>query len=634
MHAFCLPFGIYPNNAIVGGQADIATGAAMYKKIMRQEGIVIANLGDGSSTCGNVWEALNFAAMDQYSTLWPEEFRGGLPILFCFVNNQYSMGDQPRGETTGMRELARLAAAVNPDAMHAKRINGNDPLAVIDAMQSSLGFLHDHNGPVLHDVITYRFSGHSPSDPFSYRTNEEVDEWRKYDPIPCYARKLEEAGLFSAGSVQGISENTIELLAKVSRVACDDSACGRLDLASNPNLIADMTFSNFREKTQHTGKPELLIPIDQTSRAKAIEGKDRSYHPYGEKVQKNRMFQLRDAIYEAMMDGFAADPSMIAYGEGCRDWGGAFAVYRGMLEAIPYHRLFNSPIAEGAMVSTAVGYAMAGGKAVVELMYFDFLGRAADQVFNQLSKWQGMSANKLRMPVVVRTSVGSKYGAQHSQDWTSLVAHIPGLKVVYPVTPYDAKGLMNAALSGSDPVIFIESQKLYDMHEQFHTDGVPKDYYEVEIGCPDVKRQGRDITILSVGAMLYRALIAAERLEKEYGIDCEVIDARSIVPFDYTKVINSVKKTGRIVVAGDMCERGSILCDFAKNISDLAFDYLDGPVVTVGARNWITPAFEFEQFFYPQTSWIMDAIHQRLLPLAGYEPVRDYGNEALIDNAK
>jgi 2-oxoisovalerate dehydrogenase E1 component len=257
-------------------------------------------------------------------------------------------------------------------------------------------------------------------------------------------------------------------------------------------------------------------------------------------------------------------------------------------------------------------------------MYCDFLGRAGDEIFNQLPKWQSMSAGVLKMPVVVRVSVGSKYGAQHSQDWTSLCAHVPGLKVVFPVTPYDAKGLMNSALMGTDPVIFFESQRIYDKGEEFVESGVPTDYYEVEIGEPDIKREGTDVTILTIGATLYRALEAADELQDKYGMSAEVIDARSIVPFNYEKVIESVKKTGRIVLSSDACERGSHLKDMAQTISELAFDYLDAPPVVVGARNWITPAQEYEKYFFPQPGWIIDAIHQKIVPLEGHVSKQNY----------
>jgi 2-oxoisovalerate dehydrogenase E1 component len=253
-------------------------------------------------------------------------------------------------------------------------------------------------------------------------------------------------------------------------------------------------------------------------------------------------------------------------------------------------------------------------------MYADFIGCAGDEIFNQMSKWQAMSAGVLKMPVVLRVSVGSKYGAQHSQDWTTLCAHIPGLKVAFPATPYDAKGLMNSALSGTDPVVFFESQRIYDIGEMFHEGGVPEEYYEIPFGEPDIKKAGSDITILTVGATLYTALEAAKILEEKYGISAEVIDARTLVPFNYEKVLESVKKTGRIVLASDAVQRGSYLNDIAQNISEMAFDYLDAPPVVVGSKNWITPAHEYEQFFFPQPSWFLDAINEKILPLKGHEP--------------
>jgi 2-oxoisovalerate dehydrogenase E1 component len=228
------------------------------------------------------------------------------------------------------------------------------------------------------------------------------------------------------------------------------------------------------------------------------------------------------------------------------------------------------------------------------------------------------------MPVVIRVSVGSKYGAQHSQDWSSIVAHIPGIKVVFPATPYDAKGLMNSALQGTDPVVYFESQRIYDIGEQFHEGGVPQNYYEIPFGEPDIKRKGNDITILTIGSTLYMAIQAAQQLEEQFGLSAEIIDARSLVPFKYSLVLESVKKTGRILLASDACSRGSYLRDMASNISELAFDDLDAPPVVVGSRNWITPAYEMEQYFYPQPWWILDAIHERIIPLRGYTPRTDW----------
>jgi 2-oxoisovalerate dehydrogenase E1 component len=214
------------------------------------------------------------------------------------------------------------------------------------------------------------------------------------------------------------------------------------------------------------------------------------------------------------------------------------------------------------------------------------------------------------------------------------VAHIPGLKVCFPATPYDAKGLMNTALQGSDPVIYFESQRIYEIGEQFHKGGVPEGYYEIPFGEPDVKREGKDITILTIGATLYRALEAAQILDEKYGISAEVIDARSLVPFNYEPVIESVKKTGRLIVSGDANSRGSYLNDFARTITELAFDYLDAPPVVVGSRNWIVPAHELEDAFFPQAAWFLDAIHEKIIPLRDYIPGTNFTSLEQLRRAK
>ncbi|NLZ55443.1 MAG: thiamine pyrophosphate-dependent dehydrogenase E1 component subunit alpha, partial [Clostridiaceae bacterium] len=183
MHGYFLPFGIYPNNAIVGGSADIATGAALYNRVNQKSGIVIANIGDASMGCGPVWEAITFSAMDQYKKLWEESHRGGLPLIFNFMNNQYGMGGETRGETMGFEFLARVGAGVNPEQMHAERVDGYNPLAVIDAMRRKIDVLKKGEGPVLLDILTYRYSGHSPSDADSYRTQEEKQAWEAEDSI-------------------------------------------------------------------------------------------------------------------------------------------------------------------------------------------------------------------------------------------------------------------------------------------------------------------------------------------------------------------------------------------------------------------------------------------------------------------
>jgi 2-oxoisovalerate dehydrogenase E1 component len=408
-----------------------------------------------------------------------------------------------------------------------------------------------------------------------------------------------------------------------------------MNLSKNPDDIEKIMFSNMRIEKMEDRACDVLMTRQENSRVQQIAKKERyAFDTNGKPVSKNKVFQLRDGIFEAIFDKYYIDPTLVSYGEDVRDWGGAFAVYRGLTEALPYHRLFNTSISEAAIVGSAVGYAMAGGRVIAELMYCDFLGRAGDEVFNQLSKWQAMSAGVIKMPVVLRVSIGSKYGAQHSQDWTALVAHIPGLKVVFPVTPYDAKGLMNSALAGTDPVVFFESQRIYDIGEQFHKEGVPSGYYEIEIGEPDIKRVGNDLTILTVGSTLYNALEAAKILETSYGISCEVIDARSIVPFNYEKVMESVKKTGKILLTSDACERGSVLKEMAEVITELGFDYLDAPPTVVGSRNWITPSYELENEFFPQADWIIDAINERILPIKGYVSKKNFTDNEKLRRSK
>jgi 2-oxoisovalerate dehydrogenase E1 component len=611
MHAFFTPFGVYPNNAIVGGSAAIALGAAMYKKINRKKGVVIANIGDGSLGCGVVWEALNMASMGQFKELWEGEYQGGVPIIFNFFNNHYGMGGQTAGETMGFEALARVGAGVNPEQMHAERVDGFNPLAVIDAMRRKLQILEEKRGPVLLDVVTYRFAGHSPSDSSTYRSKEEIEAWQQHDSILAYKQELIKAGVATEDELQKVWDRVEEQLTKIVKIAVDDDVSPRMDLNSQPDAIAEYMFSNQRIEKMEDRPCETLIPKEENPRVQQIKRKIRTKVQEGQSAM--RTFQLRDGIFEAIFDKFYVDPTLITYGEDVRDWGGAFAVYRGLTEALPYHRLFNAPISEAAIVSSGVGYAMAGGRVIVELMYCDFLGRAGDEVFNQLAKWQAMSAGELKMPLVLRVSVGSKYGAQHSQDWTTLPAHIPGLKVVFPATPYDAKGLMNSALMGTDPVVFRPE--------------VPEGYYEVPIGEPDVKREGKDVTILTVGATLYRALQAADILEEKYGVTAEIIDARTLVPFNYDLVLKSVAKTGRILLTSDACERGSYLKEMAQTISELAFDDLDAPPVVVGARNWITPAHELEEFFFPQPEWMIDAINEKIMPLQGHSSKQDFSRK-------
>ena len=613
MHAFFVPFGIMPNNAIVGGSAPIATGAALYKRVNRKPGMVIANIGDASSACGPVWESMVFSAMDQYRKLWNDD-RGGLPILFNFMNNFYGMGGQTYGETMGFEILARIGLGVNPSAMHAERVDGYNPLAVADAIKRKKALLERGEGPALLDVVTYRYSGHSPSDASSYRERDEVERWREQDAIVYFGRYLIQNQHATNAKLQEMRDEVKKRVMRLLSVAISTEIAPY----ATESLIESVMFSNQPTESRGNRQSEVLLPIGKTRLAQTQAKHRFAYDANGNELPKLQCVTYAEALFEAMIHRFYQDPTMVAYGEENRDWGGAFGVYRGLTEALPYHRLFNAPIAEAAIVGSGVGYALAGGRAVVELMYADFMGRAGDELFNQMAKWQSMSAGVLTLPLVVRVSVGMKYGAQHSQDWSSLVAHIPGLKVYYPATPYDAKGMLNLALRGSDPVIFFESQRLYNKAETVVTEGVPTHYYEVPEGEPIIRRTGSDLTLVTLGATLDRALEAAEWLATQHQLSVEVIDLRFINPLNPVTVIESVKKTGRALLVSDACERGSFLHTVASLLTQATFAYLDAPITVVGSRNWITPPAELEELFFPQVAWIVDALHEQILPLEGH----------------
>ncbi|ERG64265.1 hypothetical protein L332_07340 [Agrococcus pavilionensis RW1] len=618
MHAFFPPLGIYPNNAIVGGSAPLATGAALYNRLRNEDGLVVASIGDASTGTGPVWESFNFASMGQLRGLMDEAHSGGLPVIFFIVNNFYGMGGQPIGETMGFERVARIGAGVNPERMHAQSIDGNDPFAVIDAMRQAREHIEAGTGPVLIDCQTYRLSGHSPSDASSYRTKEELDRWAAADPIERYFGRLVDEGVVDGDRQSALKAWAEQTVRAALEVAIDDRVSPRMRLRDEPEVMAGLTFNSTSADPAEASAGETSVAEADLPHLQAIRKKSRIGVADGAPMPGSKAVTFRDAIFEAIVHTTAADDRIALWGEENRDWGGSFGVYRGLTEFLPRHRLFNSPISEAAIIGAGVGFALAGGRPLVELMYADFIGRAGDELFNQMAKWQPMSGGLVQLPMVVRISVGAKYGAQHSQDWSSMATTVPGLKVLFPATARDAKGLLISALRGNDPVLFFESQRLYDQPEVVHPEGVPVDALPTPIGVPNLVRRGDDLTILTVGATLYRALEAAKRLHEQYGIEAELIDARSLVPFEYDMLLESVRKTGRLLCASDANLRGSWLHTVATTVTAEAFDDLDGPVTVLGARNWIAPPAELEWEYFVTADDILDAVHERILPLSGH----------------
>lgn len=292
-----------------------------------------------------------------------------------------------------------------------------------------------------------------------------------------------------------------------------------------------------------------------------------------------REISYLEAVKEAMCQEMRVNKDVFILGEDIGVYGGAFGVTRGMLEEFGSERVRSTPISESAISGCAVGAAVTGMRPILEIQFSDFITIAMDNIVNQAAKLRYMFGGKGKVPVVIRTPAGSGAGlaAQHSQSLEAWTAHIPGLKVVQPSTPYDAKGLLKAAIDDNNPVMFYEHKLLYGLKGY-----VPEEVYSIPIGKADVKRQGSDITIVATSLMVHKAIEAAEQLGKE-GIQAEVIDPRTLVPLDEETIIESVKKTGRLVVVYEAVKRGGYGAEIASMIAESeAFDYLDAPIVRLG----------------------------------------------------
>lgn len=282
------------------------------------------------------------------------------------------------------------------------------------------------------------------------------------------------------------------------------------------------------------------------------------------------------------------DPSLMLIGEDIGRYGGIFGVTKGLLEEFGPHRVRSTPISESAIIGSALGAAMTGIRTVAEIMYVDFTTCAMDQIVNQVAKMRYMSGGKAKIPLVIRTQGGGGRGnaAQHSQSLEALFLHIPGLKIVMPSTPYDARGLLKTAIRDDNPVMFIEHKLLYA------TKGfIPDGEFLIPFGQADVKRKGKDVTVIAISYMVMKALRAAERLAEE-GVDVEVIDLRTLVPLDLETLLQSVRKTNRVVIVHEGCRRGGIGAEITCNIMEEAFDFLDAPIQRVGALNVPIPYSE------------------------------------------
>lgn len=321
-----------------------------------------------------------------------------------------------------------------------------------------------------------------------------------------------------------------------------------------------------------------------------------------------RTITYREAINEALAEEMRRDPNVFLLGEDIADpFGGSYKVTKGLSTEFGTSRVRNTPISEAGLAGAAVGAAMAGMRPVAEIMYIDFASCCLDAIVNQAAKIRYMSGGQVEVPIVFRTQQGAgrSSAAQHSQSWEAIFAHIPGMKVVMPSNPYDAKGLLKTAIRDDDPVMFIEHKLLYAVKGE-----VPEEEYTIPFGKAEIKKEGRDVTIVASLRMVDFALQAAEKLAKD-GISAEVIDLRTIVPLDKETIVNSIKKTGRLAVAQEAVERCGFGSELAALAMDLAFDYLDAPVKRIAATNTpIAFAPALENFIIPDAEKIYKSVKE------------------------
>ncbi|MCD6417081.1 MAG: dehydrogenase E1 component subunit alpha/beta [Planctomycetes bacterium] len=581
MHIADFASGHLGANAIVGGSLGIATGAGLSCRYFPGGRLALCFAGDGAYSNGIVLESLNFASMAQFTNeLADPPF--GLPVIYVIVNNQYGMTGQQNGEVTGVECLARRAAGFAPDAMHAEVVNGMDVLAVRDSILRAAQLIRRGEGPVLREMVCYRYQGHSLSDPRNeYRAKEEEDAWRARDPVAAFSRQVIEAGVLDEDEVEKLRQ---EVEQRHEQAAIRAAKAPGPDVSEVCRYVFTDSFS--KEAPAQFAHPATLCDPPLPER-------------------KEGQISFKEALREAIIEEMLRDERVVLYGEDVADYGGAFKVTRGLVETFGRRRVFNTAISEAAIVGSGVGAAMTGLRPIVELMYSDFEFQAGDQLFNQAAKWHYMSGGQTTVPMVIRSSVGAGkgYGGQHSQALEAHATHTPGMRVVCPSTPYDAKGLLKSAIRDDNPVLFIESQALYNLRAE-----VPQEGYLEPIGRAAVRRRGGDVTIVAWSLMAHRMLAAAETLAAQHGIDAELIDLRSLIPLDMETVLQSVRKTGRCVVACQACKTGSFTAEVAARIQRQAFDYLDAPVARIGSADAISPQSEaLEKAYLPFEQDIVQA---------------------------
>jgi 2-oxoisovalerate dehydrogenase E1 component len=562
MHIADVLHGNLGATGIVGGNIPVAVGAALAQKLQKTDRVVLCFFGDGASNTGNFHESLNMAS------LWD------LPVVFVVENNMYAMS-VPWAKASKLPNVADRASAYG---IPGEIVDGMDAIAVRGAVAHAVERARRGKGPTLIEAKTYRWFGHSHSDPRAYRTRDEEAEWKKRDPVHVMTENLKSLGLLR------------------------DAEREQMDAALQEKLDQAMKFS---ETSPEPDSSELETDVFAPSKFTAADIEaERALRERVRRDPKMRTIAYSQALVEAMREEMKRDPNVFIMGEDVGLYGGAYGATRDLYKEFGEWRVLDTPISEATIGGAAVGAAMAGMRPVAEIMYVDFTPLAMDQIANQGAKNRYMFGGKTTVPMVIRTEggAGRAIAAHHSQSLESLWTHFPGIYVVMPATPYDAKGLLKAAIRDDNPVMFIEHKMLYK-----EKGPVPEEEYLIPLGVADIKREGKDVTIVTYSRMVYRALEASEILAKE-GIDVEVVDLRSLKPLDIETIVASVKKTGRLVGLTEAYENTSFINEVMAQVNERAFDWLDAPMVRVAAANVPVPRAEvLEDLAIPNVSRIVAA---------------------------
>ena len=563
MHIADVEHGNLGATGIVGGNIPVATGAALSMKMQGRDSVVLCFFGDGASNTGGFHESVNMGAT------W------SLPVVYIVENNLYGMS-VPFEKASSVPNVADRAAAYN---IPGEVVDGMDVLAVREAVGRAVAHARAGEGPTLLECKTYRWYGHSRSDPRRYRTDEEEAAWHARDPIEKLRDKMMEAELLTEEQLARMAERAQQAIETATEFALN---------SPNPPVA------------------ELYRDVYVASAANREQAEaERRLREHVRSDPNMRQIHYREALSEALQEEMDCDERVFIMGEDVGLYGGAYGVTRGLFEKYGPERVRDTAISEAAIGGASVGAAMTGMRPVAEIMYVDFTPLAMDQIANQGAKNRYMFGGRTKVPMVIRTEGGAGrcIAAHHSQSLEALWVHFPGIYVVMPATPYDAKGLLKSCIRDDNPIMFIEHKMLYGTRGP-----VPDEEYLIPLGVADVKRPGKDVTLVAYSREVLFAMQAAEQLAAE-GIEVEVIDLRCLKPLDMDTVVESVKKTGRLLVVSEGYRTGGFPGEVIARICEEAFFFLDAPPLRLGAADVPVPMSEvLEDAAIPQVADIVRAV--------------------------